>query len=98
MANQDLPDDPPPSISAAELRRRLLASTPPPLGASAAASIGLDELAAIPPRATGPRMSGGVSTLGRLTMPGQHGPVAAGGLPPVAPLAFPDAPPPRPRE
>jgi len=91
MANQELPDDPPPSMSAAELRRRLLASTPPPVRASSVSSVTLDELAAI--SRPGPRPGG----LGRLTMPGAHGPVSASDLPPVAPLPMPDPPPARPR-
>jgi peptidoglycan hydrolase CwlO-like protein len=82
MANPDVTADPAPSISAAELRRRLMASTPPPLGSTA--SVDLDALAA---------QAGARTSVGRLTMPGQHGPVAANTLPPnLDPVGLPDMP------
>jgi hypothetical protein len=74
MANPDILSDPAPSISAAELRRRLMASTPPPIGSSATS--GMIDLDAMAAQVTAR------SSLGRLTMPGENGPVAANSLAP----------------
>jgi hypothetical protein len=84
MANPDILSDPAPSISAAELRRRLMASTPPPVGSTATSGmIDLDAMAAqVASRAS----------LGRLTMPGENGPVAANSLAPNLDAITPDLP------
>jgi hypothetical protein len=84
MANPDILSDPAPSISAAELRRRLMASTPPPVGSTATSGmIDLDAMAAqVASRAS----------LGRLTMPGENGPVAANSLAPNLDAIAPDLP------
>jgi len=78
MPISDILSDPAPSISAAELRRRLMASAPPPIGSTAAS--GMIDLDALASQVTA--QASARSSLSRLTMPGEHGPVAANSLAP----------------